>query len=195
MSKIKVVIWVLGFSFVVLLLDGMRQSLALPGSGTDGGLMPTAAAAGASCAVPQIERLSGDWAVKSTGCNSVSCRQPHLDVGDRLTFEQDISGVQNFSLRVQPSKSGRRGSHTEGTTLESDGIGNVTGPIVLDHSPLDGTPLQIHWLIIKLRAYDADGLGDCRVRALIAVCDEQPTSRSAVCTDRQHGGLLHADPV
>jgi hypothetical protein len=193
MTKIKAIVWTLGFGVIVLLLDVVRQSMfpdATPGA------TPFVATAGAqtACPIPAVERMAGSWRVTAVECTTAACKATHMAVGDRVNVEQDISGAKNFSVAVNAAKPGAVRAHTEGYELRSDGIGNAAGPIVLDHNILDGTPLQLHWMIFKIRAYDADGFGSCKVRGLIAVCDQEPAKGATQCTNQQHGGMIHLDP-
>ena len=193
MTKIKAVVWVFGFAVIVLLLDVVRQSM-FPAATAGGTPFIASAAAQGACPIPPIENMAGSWRVTAVECTTAACRAAHMSVGDRLTVQQDISGARNFSVAVAAAQPGALRAHTEGYELRSDGIGNAVGPIVLEHNILDGTPLQLHWMIFKIRAYDADGFGSCKVRGLIAVCDQQPANGSAQCTDRQHGGMIHVEP-
>ncbi|MCS6947503.1 MAG: hypothetical protein NZM12_07800, partial [Steroidobacteraceae bacterium] len=59
---------------------------------------------------------------------------------------------------------------------------------------LDGTPLQLHWFIVKLRPTNQDVLGNCNVRGVIEVCSNEPAPGSSQCTDHQHGGIIVVDP-
>ncbi len=194
MTKIKALVWIVGFSFVVLLLDVFRQSMTPASRPHSTSLVSTAMAAPASCPIPPMQRLAGNWVVTSSTCTSAACRATHLTVGDKFKFEQDVSGAKNFSVAVAPGVAGAARPHTEGYELRSDGIGNAVGPIVLANNSLDGPVLQIHWMIAKIRGYDADGFGSCKVRGMIEICDQQPANGSAQCTDQQHGGIIHLDP-
>jgi hypothetical protein len=189
MTKNKALLTALAAGFVMFIVDGVRERMDPLAHGT--GLVPTAAAAG-SCGVARPEELARNWVIRSTSC--ADCNEGHLQVGDVLDFRRDVSGALAFSVDVRPGKAGRAASKTDGYTLESDGVGNATGPIVLGHNVLDGTPLQLHWLIVKIRRYDADGLGDCQLRARIQVCDEEPARGAGACTNRQHAGEIHAEP-
>jgi hypothetical protein len=193
-TKTKALVWVIGFSFVILLLDIMRQSISPTTPTRTTPLIGTVMAADGACPIPPLERLAGDWHVTSVGCTTAACKATHFSVGDKLTFQQDVSGARNFSIAAEPSKPGARRAHSEGYELRSDGIGNATGPIVLDHDPLDGTPMQLHWMIVKLRAHDADGFGLCKLHALAVVCEQEPAKGSSQCTDQQHAGNIHLDP-
>lgn len=192
MNKTKATQLVLISGFVLFTLGALREVVDPIAAARGDGLMPRAMAASA-CPVPRLDELERSWTVASTGCTT-DCKQTHLQVGDKLSFGKDISGELNFSMAVAPGKPGRAASSTEGFTLRSDGVGNVTGPIVFEHSVLDGSPLQIHWLIVKIRKYDADGLGQCKLRARVAVCGEEPAAGAASCTSRQHEGEIHLDP-
>jgi hypothetical protein len=189
MTRTKAAVLALGAGFVLIVVDGVRERMEPLARGA--GLVPTAVAAGGSCAAARLDDLEDDWVVRSTSCTD--CKQDHVQVGDLLSFRRDLSGALAFSLDVRPGKADRAASKTVGYALESDGVGNASGPIVLGHSTLDGTPLQLHWLIVKIRRYDADGLGDCRLRARIQVCDEEPARGAGACSSQQHGGEIHAD--
>jgi hypothetical protein len=192
-TKIKPVYWIFVFAVVVLLLDVVRQSMS-PGATPSATPFIASAGAQSACPVPPVEKMAGTWRVTAVECTTPACRATHFEVGDRMTLAQDISGAKNFSVAVAPAQAGGKRPHTEGYELRSDGIGNAVGPIVLDHNVLDGTPLQLHWMILKIHAYDADGFGSCKIRGLIAVCDQEPAQGSTVCSDRQHAGMIHIEP-
>lgn len=176
----------------VLFTVGALRDLADPSAAVRGnGLMPAAVAA-ESCPLPKVDALARDWVIVSTTC--ADCRSTHLQKGDRLRFEKDVSGAANFSAVVTPASTGRKGSRTEGYTLASDGVGNVSGPIVLGHDPLDGSPLDLHWLIVKVRSVDTDGLGSCALRGRVQVCAEEPAQGATSCTTQQHAGVIHIEP-
>lgn len=192
MKSKQVVLATVTTGFVLFTLGALREAgdprLAAAGDAW----LPTARAAEA-CPVPPASRLAGDWKIVSTGCTT-DCRQTHLQKGDRMSFVQDVSGESRFSLTVTPVGTGRAVSRTEGETLVADGVGNVTGPIVFEHDRLDGSPLELHWLIVKLRQYDADGLGRCQLRGRVQVCDSEPAAGATGCTSLQHAGELHIEP-
>lgn len=194
MTRTKALVCILGFGFVMFVLDVSRQYLlpAIPGNNPS--WVATAMAASAACPIPPMEALAREWRVTAVGCATPACKASHFSVGDKITFEQDISGAENFSLAAKPLNPQARRAHTEGYELRSDGIGNAIGPIVLDHDPLDGTTLELHWMIVRLRSYDADGFGLCKLHALVNVCDAEPAKGSSGCTDHQHGGDIHLDP-
>lgn len=194
MTRTKAALTLIAFSFVVLQIDALRQTL-LPASSANLIALSSSAMAGGSCAVPAAERLRGQWRVTAVRCTTAACREAHMAVGDTMTFAQDISGARQFSVNVKGTDQAADKARSEGYTLRSDGIGNTVGPIVLGHNVLDGSPLQLHWLVVKLRAYDADGFGNCAVRGLVAVCAEEPTGNDAQCSDHQHGGMVHVDPM
>lgn len=194
MTRIKALVCILGFGFVMFLLDVSRQYLDPATPAQTSALVGTAVAAGSACPIPPIEALAREWRVTSVGCATAACKATHFSVGDKLTFEQDISGARNFSVVAKPLIPGARRARSEGYELRSDGVGNATGPIVLDHDVLDGTPLQLHWMIVRLRSYDADGFGLCKLHALAVVCDQEPAKGSSQCSDHQHGGDIHLDP-
>lgn len=152
-----------------------------------------AEAAVGTCPVPSLADVGGDWIVRSAKCTGPDCARAHLAPGDRLRFARDVSGEASFSLDVAPAATARR-ARTEGYTLRSDGVAGLKGPIVLDHDPLDGSPLDLHWLIVQLRSYDADGLGDCRLAAHIRVCSTEPGSGATTCGPKQHDGVIVATP-
>jgi hypothetical protein len=81
-----------------------------------------------------------------------------------------------------------------GYALRSDGVAGVKGPIVLDHDPLDGSPLDLHWLIVDVRAYDSDGYGTCKLTGRVQVCTTEPAAGASTCDDKQHGGIILIDP-
>lgn len=192
MTKSRAFLLVAAFSFVVLLLDVLRQA-KVTGAPAHVASIVSTAVAGGSCAVPPMEHLAGNWHVIAASCTSGACKAAHFSIGDKLSFQQDISGVKNFSVAAVAAATGRR-VHTEGYELRSDGVGNAVGQVVLDHNPLDGTPLALHWMVAKLRSYDSDGMGNCKERATIAFCDQQPANGSAQCTTQQHDGGIVVDP-
>ena len=194
MTKTKALICTLGFGFVMFVLDVSRQYLSPAVPTQTSAFVGTAAAAASACPIPPIDALAREWRVTAVGCATAACKATHLSVGDKVTFEQDISGARNFSIATQPLKPGARRAPTEGYELRSDGVGNAVGPIVLDHDPLDGTPLDVHWMIVKLRSYDADGMGLCKLHALAVVCEQEPAKGSSQCSDHQHAGQIHLDP-
>lgn len=175
----------------VLFTVGALRELADPAAAARGGLMPVARAAEA-CPTPKVDELARDWVIVNSTCTE--CRSTHLQKGDRIRFARDLSGAASFSAVVTPGSSGRKGSLTEGYSLVSDGVGNVTGPIVLGHDPLDGSPLQLHWLIVKIRSFDSDGLGSCALRGRLQVCDAEPGKGATSCTAQQHAGEIHIEP-
>ncbi len=192
MNKTRATLAVLVTGFVLFILGALREIVDPVAAAREGGLTPRAMAAGA-CPIPSLDELATEWKVSSTGCTT-DCKQTHLQVGDKLTFGKDISGASQFSLDVKPGKPDRVASRTEGFTLRSDGVGNVSGPIVFEHNVLDGSPLQLHWLIVKLRKHDANGLGQCNLRARVSVCGNEPAAGASSCTSLQHEGEIHIDP-
>lgn len=153
----------------------------------------TATAAPAVCPVPSLAAVPGVWVVKSAKCTSAECKRAHLAAGDRIRFERDISGEANFSLDFVPTATGRR-AKTDGYTLRSDGVAGLKGSITLDHDPLDGSPLDLHWLIVQFRAADSDGLGTCAVSGLVQICDSEPAPGATACGAKQHGGHIVVGP-
>lgn len=191
MTQTKAALYVLVFGFVAFVLDGLMQRLNATAPTLQHGLIATAGAAG-SCPIPPVRALAATWRVTLDQCSG-TCVAGHLRVGDQLTFAQDVSGAENFSLAVAPGSGGRRPSRTEGTTLASDGVGNVKGPIVFEHNVLDGSPLQLHWLIVKIRSYDVDGLGQCKLRGRISVCGAEPARNATSCGPQQHMGDISVE--
>ena len=191
MTKTKATLTVLVGGFVLFTLGALREVVDPVAAARDGGMMPRAVAATA-CDVPKLDELARNWKVVSTGCTD--CQQSHLQVGDALSFAKDVSGENNFAVEVKPGKADRQASRTEGYALRADGVGNVTGPIVFEHNVLDGSPLQLHWLIVKVRQYDADGLGQCKLAGRVSVCTEEPAAGASSCTAQQHAGSLHIEP-
>ncbi len=194
MNKTKATLIFLIAGFVLFIVGALREIADPIAAARESSLMPRAMAAEA-CDVPRADALAQRWVVASTGCTS-NCKQTHLQVGDVLAFDKDVSGELNFSLDVKPAKSAaaRLASRTAGYALRSDGVGNVSGPIVFEHSVLDGSPLQLHWLIVKLRNYDADGLGKCELHARMEICNDEPAPGATSCSDQQHAGAIHLDP-
>ena len=191
MNKTKATLTVLAGGFVLFILGALREVVDPVAAARYGSLVPRAVA-GTACDIPRLDELARTWKVVSTGCTD--CKQRHLQVGDALSFAKDLSGENNFALEVKPGTAGRPGSRTEGYTLRADGVGNVTGPIVFEHDLLDGSPLQLHWLIVKVRRYDADGLGQCKLAGRVSVCTDEPAAGASSCSSRQHDGELHIEP-
>lgn len=179
--------------FVLFTVGALRELVDPAAAARGGSLLPTAVAA-ESCPLPKVDELARDWVIVSSTCTT-DCRSSHLQKGDRVRFARDVSGAASFSAVVSPSTEGRKGSRTEGYTLGSDGVGNVSGPIVLGHDVLDGSPLQLHWLIVKVRKVDTDGLGSCALRARVQVCDDEPAKGATSCTAQQHAGEIHLEPL
>jgi hypothetical protein len=177
--------------FMLFIVDGVRERLD-PVAATQSGLMATAEAAG-SCAAPTVSALARTWTVSSASCNG-TCQRTHFAVGDKLTFTQELAGRPAFSLAVRKASASGAYASTTGETLASDGVGNITGPIVLSQSPLDGTPIALYHLIVKVRSYDADGSGVCKLRARVAVCENEPAAGSANCSTQQADGHILLDP-
>lgn len=157
--------------------------------------LPVAAAEAAPgvCPVPSLSEVAGDWVVRSAKCTNGACKRAHLAVGDRVRFQRDVSGEANFSVDFVPSATKRR-AQTDGYTLRSDGVAGLKGPIVLDHDPLDGSPLDLHWLIVQIRSYDSDGFGTCKLTGLIQVCESEPAAGASECGAQQHGGSIVVGP-
>jgi hypothetical protein len=179
--------------FILFMLDGLQGrfgSASMSGRST---WVATAQAA-AVCPVPQLASLARPWRVTSARCSTEACTRTHLAVGDKVTFARDLSGEENFSMQVTPAVPAAVTVRTAGYALRADGIGNVRGPVVLDHSVLDGSVLQTHWLIVKLRAVAADAEGNCRPQVRLQVCDVEPAPGSLFCGDQQHRGDVHLDP-
>lgn len=152
---------------------------------------PIASAQAATvCAIPSVEALAREWTVQSVACDG-ECAVAHVAKGDKFSFVRAYGDRPTFSLQVRPVDALRAGAKTEGATLASDGVGNVSGPIVFGHNLLDGSPLQLHWIIVQVRAYDLSGTGDCTLRARVEVCDVEPAARASSCTTRQHNGYIH----
>lgn len=191
MNRTKATLTILAGGFVLFIFGALREAVDPVAAARDGSLMPRAVAATA-CDIPNLDELARNWKVVSTGCTD--CKQGHLQVGDAMSFAKDISGENNFAVEVKPGKAGRRASRTEGYALRPDGVGNVSGPIVFEHNVLDGSPLQLHWLIVKVRKYDADGLGQCKLAGRVSVCTEEPAPGASSCSSRQHDGALHIEP-
>jgi hypothetical protein len=191
MTVTKAAAAVTAVGFVLFIVEGVRERIDPLAAAQHGGVVASANAQVGACAAPGVAELSGNWVVRSVGCKD--CKQTHLNAGDKLSFAQDVSGDTNFALSVRAPGSSKTSS-TVGYALASDGVGNVTGPIVLSHSALDGTPLGLHYLIVKIRRYDVDGLGQCKLRARISVCDSEPARGAGACSAQQHGGEIHADP-
>jgi hypothetical protein len=157
-------------------------------------LVSTAEAATATCAVPSLERLPGTWVVRSSRCTDGACARAHLAPGDRLRFERDVSGEANFSVEVLGRARNAMAGKSVGYALRSDGVAGVKGPIVLDQDPRDGNPLDLHWLIVDVRAYDADGFGACKLTGRVQICTSEPAAGASSCGDKQHGGIIIMDP-
>ena len=192
MNTSRVLLGTVTTGFVLFTLGALRE-VADPAAAVRGSaLLPTAMAGGA-CPTPKMSELARKWLVVSTGCTT-DCTQTHLQKGDALSFAQDVSGADNFSVAVTPGTGARLASRTEGYTLVSDGVGNATGPIVFEHNKLDGSPLQLHWLIVNLRSFDSDGLGACQLRGRVQVCAAEPAKGATSCGTLQHAGIIHIEP-
>ena len=191
-SKSRVAL-IVAAGFVVFALEGLLSKVDSAGARALALWMPTAGAA-TSCPAPSIEALARTWTVRSTGCSG-DCRDAHVAVGDKFTFLRNYEERPSFSLDVKPvDPNSRKAMRTAGHTLASDGVSNAVGEIVLTHNLLDGTPLQTHWLIVMLRAYDLDGSGDCQLAARVAVCDQEPAKGATACSAQQHNGFIHLGP-
>lgn len=180
-------------ALLVIFVLGSVQQDAAPGHARLN-FVPAAEAATATCAVPSLERLPGTWVVRSARCANGACAKAHFGPGDRVRFERDVSGEANFSVTVTDRAKSAVGAKSVGYALRSDGVAGVKGPIVLDHHPLDGSPLDLHWLIVDVRAYDADGYGTCKLTGRVQVCTAEPAAGATTCGDRQHGGIIIMDP-
>ncbi len=156
--------------------------------------VPAAEAQAATCAVPSLQRLPGTWVVRSSRCSNGACARAHLTPGDRVRFERDVSGEANFSVAVTDRAKNAVAARSVGYALRSDGVAGVKGPIVLDHDPLDGSPLDLHWMIVDVRAYDADGYGTCKLTGRVQICTTEPAAGASTCGDKQHGGIIIMDP-
>jgi hypothetical protein len=178
---------IVALGFVVFTIDGLWGAVDPQHAQMRFAPIPTAQAQ-AVCPVPSVERLAGKWTVLSVGCDG-DCEDAHVAQGDQFVFTRDVAPQAAFAAAINPVSAARRAARTEGPSLASDGVGNVTGPIVFGHSTLDGSPLQLHWLIVKLRAYDIDG--DCKLRARVEVCDYEPARGASSCTSKQHNGIIH----
>lgn len=186
MTRLTRILAVAALGFVVFTLDGLWTAVDPQHAGLR--LAPIATAqAQTVCPVPTLDKLARKWTVLSTGCDG-DCKDAHVAQGDELVFTRDIAR-EAFALDINPVSTARRASKTEGHSLESDGVGNVSGPIVFGHSTLDGSPLQTHWLIVKLRAYDIGG--ECTLRGRAEVCDYEPAKGASSCSSKQHNGYLH----
>lgn len=179
----------MALGFVVFTLDSL-WSLVDPGHAS-AALSPVPSARAATvCPVPSIEQLARTWTVQSVACDG-ACVAAHVEKGDQFSFARAYGDRPSFSLQVKPIDPLRVAARTEGATLVSDGVGNVTGSVVFGHNLLDGSPLQLHWIIVKLRAYDLTGEGDCSLRARVEVCDSEPAAGAASCSTKQHNGIIH----
>lgn len=190
MTRLTRMLVVVALGFVVFTIDGLWSAIDPQHSQMRFEPIPTAQAQ-AVCPVPSIEKLAGNWTVQSAGCHG-DCKDAHVAPGDRFVFTRDVAPQAAFALMINSARSARRASKTAGPSLVSDGVGNVTGPIVFGHSTLDGSPLQLHWLIVKLRAYDVGG--ECSVRARVEVCDYEPAKGASSCNSKQHNGVIHLTP-
>jgi hypothetical protein len=186
---------VLGAALLVIFVLG---SVKREAAGSDGrpllAWLPAAEAAPAECAVPPVGALAQEWVVRSSRCTDGACAKTHLGVGDRFRFDRDISGEASFSLDVINAATKARSARTVGYALRSDGVAGVKGPITLAHDPLDGSPLDLHYLIVDVRAYDANGDGTCRLTARVQVCTDEPGPGATSCGAKQHGGVIILDP-
>jgi hypothetical protein len=178
----------------IFVLGGVRHD-SVPADGR--GLfawVPAAEAAPATCAVPSLNNLPGSWVVRSSACTNGTCARTHFEAGDRLQFQRDVSGEANFSVSFFSRARNAVAARSVGYGLRSDGVAGVKGPIVLDHHPLDGSPLDLHYLIVDVRAYDADGYGACKLTGRVQICTSEPAAGATSCSDKQHGGIIYIDP-
>lgn len=190
--------WIAGIAATVAMLfifvlGGVQGEIdsRLPGSELFAG--GTAHAAPAVCRAPSLTDVAGDWVVRSAKCTSPGCKRAHLSPGDRLRFERNISGEATFSADFVPAATGRR-TKTDGYTLRSDGVAGLKGAITLEHDPLDGSPLDLHWLIVQFRAQDADGFGTCSLSGHVQFCDSEPGAGATSCSSKQHEGTIIIGP-
>lgn len=195
MTRTKAAILAVISLLFIFVLDGLRERMppvayayVLPKVVSD------ADAALAACALPKVGELARTWRVTSTQCTSGACASAHLVPGDQLTFSRDISGAAQFALTIATKQLPVRYSKTEGYTLAADGVAAVKGPITFTHNALDGSPLDLHYLIVRLSAQDVDGSGTCKPHATIEVCVDQPAPGATSCAANQHNGLIHVDP-
>jgi hypothetical protein len=187
MTRLTRMLVVVALGFVVFTIDGLWS--AIDPQHQQLRFEPIATAqAQTVCPVPSVEKLSGNWKVESAGCDG-DCKDAHVAQGDQFVFTRDVAPQAAFALSINPASSARRASKTEGAALASDGVGNVTGPIVFGHSTLDGSPLQLHWLIVKLRSYEVNG--ECSLRGRVEVCDYEPAKGASSCNSKQHNGVIH----
>jgi hypothetical protein len=187
MSRLPRFFVIVALGFVVFTIDGLWSAVD-PQHARMRFAAISDARAQTACPVPSIEKLAGSWKVLSAGCEG-DCKDAHVAPGDQFVFTRDVAPDAAFALAINPASTARRASKTEGATLASDGVGNVSGPIVFGHSTLDGSPLQMHWLIIKLRAYEIDGA--CTLRGRAEVCDYEPAKGASSCSSKQHNGVIH----
>lgn len=177
----------------IFVLGGVQREI----SGRDGAAswspVARAEAAGAICPVPSLKEVPGVWVVSSAKCASDACRLAHFAAGDRVRLERDISGEANFSIDVQPTDTARRRARSEGYTLRSDGVAGIKGPLVLEHDVYDGSPLDLHWLIVQIRSY-ADTSGACRLTGRVQICENEPAAGATDCDAKQHTGHIIIDP-
>ena len=116
-----------------------------------------------------VERSTNGSATTNSAASPQSAQPSHCsDAGKSAT---NVSGVRRYH-----------------------GVGNVSGPIVLGHDVLDGSPLQLHWLIVNLRSFDSDGLGACQLRGRVQVCAAEPAKGATSCGTLQHAGIIHIEP-
>lgn len=187
---------VLGAALLVMIfvLGGVKREVGAPDVRPLLAWIPSAQAATATCAVPPVGALARDWVVKSARCAGGACAKGHMNLGDKMRFQRDVSGEANFSVEVANPVSKLVGARSIGYALRSDGVAGVKGPITLAHDPLDGSPLDLHYLIVDVRAYDADGAGTCKVQGRVQICDAEPAKGATSCGPQQHGGIIIIDP-
>lgn len=179
---------------VIFVLGGVKREAGVPDARPLLAWLPAADAATAACAVPSVGAIAGDWVVSSARCDGGACAKTHMNVGDRVRFTRDVSGEANFSVEVTNGATKAVGARSVGYALRSDGVAGVKGPITLGHSPLDGSPLDLHYLIVDVRSYDADGYGTCKLTGRVQVCDAEPVAGATSCSAKQHGGVIIIDP-
>jgi hypothetical protein len=179
---------------VIFVLGGVKRETAVPDVRPLLAWVPAAEAAPAACAVPPVGAVAGDWIVSSARCDAGACAKTHMNVGDRVRFDRDVSGEANFSVQVTSAASKAVSARSIGYALRSDGVAGLKGAVTLAHNPLDGSPLDLHYLIVDVRSYDADGYGTCKLTARVQVCDAEPASGATSCSAKQHGGVIILDP-
>lgn len=178
----------------IFVLGGVQREISGRDRAASWSPIAAAEAAGGVCPVPSLKDVPGTWVVKSAACTGEACRRAHFAAGDLVRFDRDISGEANFSVDVQPQESLRRRTRSEGYSLRSDGVAGIKGAVVLDHDVYDGSPLDLHWLIVQIRSYYDDASASCKLTGRVQICGSEPAAGAAACNAKQHEGTIIVGP-